>query len=217
MRIMLLGAPGSGKGTQAKMLMEKYQVPQISTGDLLRAAVAAGTELGQQAKAIMDAGKLVSDELVLGMIRERLTENDAQNGFILDGFPRNQPQAVALDTLLAEFGWSMEGVILIDVDNEQIVERITGRRTCESCGQLYNIFSSPPAQENVCDKCDGALGHRADDNEETIRKRLEVYAEQTAPLIAFYENQNKLFKVNGMGEVNDIFTSMCEVVDQHQK
>ena len=213
MRIILLGAPGSGKGTQAKMLMEKYKAPQISTGDLLRAAVSSGTELGKKAKAIMDAGQLVSDDIVLGMIKERLNEEDAQNGFILDGFPRNKPQADALDNLLAEFGWSMDGAILLEVDNEQIVERITGRRTCNDCGQMYNIFSSPPANEDVCDKCGGALGHRADDNGETIRKRLEVYTEQTAPLIEFYSSQDKLFKLNGMGEMATIFDEVCSIID----
>ena len=213
MRIILLGAPGSGKGTQAKMLMEKYGTPQISTGDLLRAAVSAGTELGKKAKAIMDAGQLVSDEIVLGMIKERLNEADAKNGFILDGFPRNNSQAEALDKLLAEFGWSMDGAILLEVDNDQIVERIVGRRTCDDCGQMYNLFSSPPAKENSCDKCGGNLGHRADDNEKTIRKRLEVYAEQTAPLIEFYGSQNKIFKLNGMGEMATIFDDVCAVID----
>jgi len=213
MRIILLGAPGSGKGTQAKMLMEKYIVPQISTGDLLRAAVSAGTELGKKAKAIMDAGHLVSDDIVLGMIKERLNEEDAQNGFILDGFPRNKPQADELDKLLAEFGWSLDGAILLEVDNDQIVERITGRRTCNDCGQMFNIFSSPSAKENVCDKCGGSLGHRADDNGDTIRKRLEVYAEQTAPLIEFYSSQNKLFKLNGMGEMATIFNEVCSTID----
>ena len=213
MRIILLGAPGSGKGTQAKMLMEKYNVPQISTGDLLRAAVSAGTELGKKAKAIMDAGQLVSDDIVLGMIKERLNDDDAKNGFILDGFPRNKAQAEALDNLLSEFGWSMDGAVLLEVDNEQIVERITGRRTCNDCGQLYNIFSSPPKEEDKCDKCDGDLGHRADDNEETIRKRLDVYAEQTAPLIDFYDSQKKLFKLNGMGEMTAIFDDLCSVID----
>jgi len=213
MRIILLGAPGSGKGTQAKMLMEKYNSPQISTGDLLRAAVSAGTELGNKAKAIMDAGQLVSDDIVLGMIKERLNEDDAKNGFILDGFPRNNSQADALDKLLAEFDWSMDGAILLEVDNEQIVERITGRRTCNDCGQMFNIFSSPPTKEDICDKCNGTLGHRTDDTEATVRKRLDVYAEQTAPLIEFYNAQNKLFKLNGMGEMTKIFDDVCTVID----
>lgn len=213
MRIILLGAPGSGKGTQAKMLVEHYSIPQISTGDLLRAAVAAGTELGKQARAIMDAGQLVSDELVLGIIRERLAEADAQNGFILDGFPRTQVQAEALDKLLAELSWSIDGAVLFKVDNEAIVARITGRRTCGDCGQMYNIHTSPPASENTCDKCGGALTHRADDNEETIRKRLSVYEEQTAPLIDFYQSQSKLHSIEADGDIHTIFDRLCNIVD----
>ncbi len=213
MRIILLGAPGSGKGTQAKMLVEKYHVPQISTGDLLRAAVAANTPLGQQAKAVMDSGQLVSDELVLGIIRERLNEDDAKNGFILDGFPRNQAQAEALDALLNELTWPIDAAIAIHVDNDDLVQRITGRRSCKDCGQVYNIFTTPPKVENVCDKCGGELVHRADDIEETIRKRLGVYVEQTSPLLAYYQQQAKLHEIEGTGEINDIFAKICAVID----
>ncbi|MDH5219183.1 MAG: adenylate kinase [Gammaproteobacteria bacterium] len=213
MRIILLGAPGSGKGTQAKMLVEKYQIPQISTGDLLRAAVTAGTPLGRQAKEIIEGGNLVSDEIVLGMIRERLNEADAQKGFILDGFPRTLGQAEALDPMLSELNWAIDSTILLEVDPELVVKRITGRRTCADCGQMYNIYFSPPAQADKCDKCSGELAHRADDTEETVRTRLSIYDEQTAPLIGYYEQQTKLKRVKAIGEINDIFVNLCKVID----
>jgi len=192
MRIVLLGAPGSGKGTQAKLLSEQYSIPQISTGDLLRAAVKAGTQLGLQAKAAMDSGRLVSDDIVLAMIGERLAQPDALNGFILDGFPRNTPQAQALDAMLSDMGQPLDKALLIDVDLDVLVQRMTGRRTCESCGQMYNIYTSPSKLEDRCDKCGGNLRHRADDNEETIGNRLRVYEGQTAPLIDYYRTQQKL-------------------------
>lgn len=213
MRIILLGAPGSGKGTQAKKLVEKYHVPQISTGDLLRAAVAAGTPLGQLAKSIMEAGQLVSDDIVLGMIKERLAEDDARAGFILDGFPRTLVQAQALDELLDELGWPLDGAILIDVDYEKIVRRITGRRTCRNCGQVYNVYTSPPKVEGVCDKCGGPLEQRADDTEETVRKRLQVYDQQTAPLIDYYRRQGKLHRIQGNGDIDEIFSDLCALID----
>ncbi len=213
MRIILLGAPGSGKGTQAKLLVEKYAIPQISTGDLLRAAVAAGTDLGKQAKVIMEQGQLVPDELVLGMIKERLAEDDAKNGFILDGFPRNLAQAEALDKLLVELSASLEGAILFDVDFDLLVQRITGRRSCGSCGQVFNVYFSPPAKDGVCDKCGGELTHRADDNEETIRSRLDVYRGQTEPLVEYYKQQGKLREVNAVGEIDEIFSNLTKIVD----
>ena len=212
MRIVLLGAPGSGKGTQAKLMIEKYGVPQISTGDLLRAAVSAGTSLGMQAKAAMDAGQLVSDDIVLGMIRERLSESDTDNGFILDGFPRNLAQSEALDAMLMSLGKPLQLGLLIDVDIDVLLQRLTGRRTCESCGQMYNIYSSPPKMDGQCDKCGGTLHHRSDDNEETIGNRLRVYENQTAPLIAYYRNQGKLRTVQGVGEISDIFAAVNKVL-----
>jgi len=215
MRILLLGAPGAGKGSQAKMLVEKYKTPQISTGDLLRAAVAEGTEIGKQAQKLIDAGQLVPDAMVLGMIKDRLQEDDAKNGFILDGFPRNQAQAIALDELLETLNWPLEAAILLDVDNEKLVQRITARESCEDCGQMYNLISSPPVNEGICDKCGGKLIHRADDNEETIRKRLDIYVEQTTPLIEYYQYQHKLFKIDGMGEIERIFDSMCKIVENY--
>ena len=214
MRIVLLGAPGSGKGTQGKLLEDRYRIPQISTGDLLRAAVAAGTPLGRQAKAAMDAGQLVSDDVVLGMIRERLAERDTHNGFILDGFPRNIPQAQALDQLLNDIGKPVELTMLIDVDFDALMQRLTGRRTCGSCGWACNVYSSPPRVDGICDACGGNLHHRADDNEETISNRLRVYESQTAPLIEYYRTQDKLRSVQGVGEITDIFTAVTKIVDQ---
>jgi len=214
LRIVLIGAPGSGKGTQAKKLVTNYKVPQISTGDLLRAAVAAQTPLGLQAKAAMDAGQLVSDQIVLDMIAERLSESDTQNGFILDGFPRNIPQAIALDEMLLNMGKPLQAAILIDVDFDLLIQRIVGRRTCTSCGQMYNIFSSPPKMDDHCDECGGTLHHRADDNEQTISNRLRVYELQTAPLIEHYSQQNKLKRIDGIGEIDDIFLRLCNAVDE---
>lgn len=214
MRIVLLGAPGSGKGTQGKLLEERYKIPQISTGDLLRAAVAAGTPLGRQAKAAMDAGQLVTDDVVLGMIRERLAERDTHNGFILDGFPRNIPQAQALDQLLTEIGKPLELTLLIDVDFDVLMQRLTGRRTCGSCGWACNIYSSPPRVDGICDACGGNLHHRADDNEETIGNRLRVYESQTAPLIDYYRGQDKLRSVQGIGDIKHIFAAITKIIDQ---
>jgi adenylate kinase len=208
MRIVLLGAPGSGKGTQAKLLVDKYHVPQISTGDLLRAAVAANSPLGQRAKAAMESGQLVSDDIVLGIIEERLSQPDAKRGFILDGFPRNIPQAEALDAMLAKLGMPIESALLIDVDFDILLQRLTGRRTCESCGQMYNIYTTPPRLEDRCDKCGGNLRHRADDNEETIGNRLRVYEAQTAPLIEYFRRQGKLHTINGIGEIDEIFDAI---------
>lgn len=213
MRIVLLGAPGSGKGTQSKLLVEKYKIPQISTGDLLRAAVSAGTELGRKAKAAMDAGQLVSDDVVLGMIQERLSKPDAKGGFILDGFPRNIPQAQALDALLARMGQPLQLALLVDVDNEVLLKRLTGRRTCASCGQMYNVYFSAPKVGGKCDKCGGELQQRSDDNEATIRNRLQVYEGQTAPLVSYYKAQGKLRTVRGVGHINDIFKSVTDIVE----
>jgi len=213
MRIVLLGAPGSGKGTQAQKLIDKYNIPQISTGDLLRAAVSSGTELGKQAKEFMDAGQLVPDEVVLGMIEERLAQDDTQNGYILDGFPRNIPQAEALDQLLLKLEQPLNGAILIDIDFDILVKRITGRRTCQSCGQVYNTYTSPSEKDPQCDKCGGDLHHRSDDNEETISHRLKVYEEQTRPLVDYYSTQNIVHSIEGLGEIEDIFNRLCEVID----
>jgi adenylate kinase len=217
MRIVLLGAPGSGKGTQAKLLVERYKLPQISTGDLLRDAVASGSALGRQAKVAMDAGQLVSDEIVLGIIRERVLLPDARNGFILDGFPRNLPQAEALDQLLAGLGRPLNLALLVAVDVDALLQRLTGRRTCLSCGQLYNVFYSPPHIDGRCDECGGKLRHRADDNEETIGNRLRVYETHTLPVIEYYKEQEKLRTVQGVGEISDIFKAVRKIADDVKK
>lgn len=206
MRIVLLGAPGSGKGTQAKKIMDARGIPQISTGDLLRAAVRDGTALGLRAKAAMDAGELVADEVVIGMIRERLDAADTANGFILDGFPRSNVQAEALDAMLTEAGQPIDAALLINVPFENLVKRLTGRRTCADCGQMYNVYFSPPQKDGVCDRCGGTeLQHRADDNEDTITNRLEVYRTQTAPVVDFYKDQGKLASVDGEGPLEEIY------------
>ena len=187
MRIVLLGAPGSGKGTQAKKLVAEFGFPQVSTGDLLRDAVARGTDYGLKAKAAMDAGQLVSDEIVLGIIRDRLGQPDAAGGFILDGFTRNRPQAEALEPLLAELGQPLDAAVLMDVDLDILMKRLTGRRTCAGCGRVYNIHFLPPSKEGVCDACGGELVQRSDDKEETISRRLQVYQSETEPLVQYYE------------------------------
>ncbi len=215
MRIVLLGAPGGGKGTQAKLMVEKYKIPQMSTGDLLRAEVAAGTDLGKKAKAAMDAGQLVSDDIVLGMIQNRLSKPDSRNGFILDGFPRNIPQAQRLDQMLSRLGQPLQLALLVDVDMDVLLKRLTGRRSCSnaSCGAIYNIYFSPPKTQNKCDKCGSPLQHRSDDNEATVSKRLKVYEEQTAPLVTYYKAQGRLRTVRGIGAVSDIFKSVSDIID----
>lgn len=192
--------------------MEAFASPQISTGDLLRAAVAAGSPLGKQAKAAMDAGQLVADEIVIGMIRERLGQDDTRFGFILDGFPRSLAQAVALDAMLSGLGQPLHKAILLDVKFENLVKRLTGRRTCKACGHLYNVYFNPPRKPGVCDHDGGELVQRADDNEETITKRLKVYRDQTAPLIEYYKSQDKYVSVGGEGSMDEIFKRIEKVL-----
>jgi len=213
MRIVLLGAPGAGKGTQAKKLIDKYGIPQISTGDILIKAVADGTPLGTDAKSYMDKGELVPDSVVIGLVKERLQQDDCKKGFILDGFPRNTAQAETLDRVLGEMGVPLQIALSVDVDLDVLMKRLTGRRTCRQCGQMYNIYFSPPAKEGICDKCGGELYHRDDDKEETIRKRLEVYENQTAPLIEYYKNKGILKSVNGVGNIEEIFANVCAILD----
>lgn len=209
MRIVLLGAPGAGKGTQAKKIIEKYPIPQISTGDLLRAAVAAGSPLGKEAKSYMDKGELVPDSVVLGMVKERLGQDDCKKGYILDGFPRNTKQAETLDEMLASLSLPLTAALSVDVPFDDLMKRLTGRRTCKACGQMYNIYFNRPAKENACDKCGGELFQRDDDKEDTIRKRLEVYNSQTAPLIDYYGKKGILKSVSGTGSIDDIFGKVC--------
>ena len=213
MRTVLLGAPGSGKGTQGVVLSKKYDIPQISTGDLLRAAVAAGSELGKKAKSAMDAGALVSDDIVIGLIKERISQSDAKAGYILDGFPRNIPQAQALDDMLNELNQPLQGVVLLDVPFEELMQRLTGRRTCKDCGAIYNIHFSPTKVEGHCDRCNGELFQRADDNEETIGNRLNVYQDQTAPLVEYYQQQQKLHSIAGIGDVEHITEAVGAIFD----
>lgn len=195
MKLILLGAPGAGKGTVAKLLTKIDGSVQISTGDILRAAVAAGTELGKQAEAAMKAGDLVSDDLIMGIMEERLKEDDCKNGYLLDGFPRTIPQAEALTVLLDKMGEKLDAVVNIDVPREVILDRLTTRRTCESCGAIYNVKSNPPKEEGVCDACGGPVTQRDDETEEAIGNRLDVYNEKTAPLAGYYEEQGQLLTV----------------------
>jgi adenylate kinase len=210
MRIVLLGAPGSGKGTQAQRLQAKYGVPQISSGDLLRDAVARQTDLGLKAKAAMDAGQLVSDDIVLGLIRERLGRPDAKAGFVLDGFPRNSDQANALNAMLIELGAPLEAVLLMDVRTETLIKRLAGRRICKTCGRVFNISFAPPGTTPRCDNCADhpELFQRPDDKEDVIAKRLEVYAAQTQPLIEHYRKLGLLRVVQGEGELEEVFARM---------
>ena len=195
MKLILLGAPGAGKGTVAKLLTKMDGSVQISTGDILRGAVAAGTELGKKAEAAMKAGDLVSDDLIMGIMEERLKEDDCQAGYLLDGFPRTIPQAEALKVLLEKMGEKLDFAVEIDVPREVILDRLTTRRTCEACGEIYNVKSNPPKQEGVCDKCGGSVVQRDDETEEAISNRLNVYNEQTAPLVDFYKNEGMLLSV----------------------
>ncbi|MHB1389907.1 MAG: adenylate kinase [Thermoleophilia bacterium] len=212
MRLVLLGAPGAGKGTQAKKLIEMMAIPQISTGDLLRAAVGEGTQLGLEAKSFMDKGELVPDSVVLGMMKERLGADDCKNGFILDGFPRNTAQAQALDEMLVSLDMPLDSALSVDVPLEDLMKRLTGRRTCKECGQMYNIHFSAPAVDGKCDKCGGELYQRDDDQEETIQKRLEVYTQQTAPLIDYYSGKGILKSVQGTGNIDDIFANVVKTL-----
>jgi adenylate kinase len=206
MRIVLLGAPGSGKGTQAQRLIDRHGVPQISTGDLLRAAAAAGTELGRRAKAIMDAGKLVDDATMLGIIRERLGQPDARRGFILDGFPRTIAQADGLQALLDQLGQPLDAVVLMDVDADQLFKRLTGRRTCRTCQRVFNVYTAPPSVPPPCGgQCETPdLFQRPDDSEETIGKRLSVYEAQTRPLVDYYRDRGMLRTVDAEGDIDAV-------------
>lgn len=205
MRVVLLGAPGSGKGTQAQKLMAEKNIPQISTGDMLRVAVANGTRFGQQAKSIMDAGNLVSDEIMLGIISERLAAADAADGFILDGFPRTEKQALDLEDLLDELGVPLDAAILMDVDQDVLFKRLTGRRTCSLTGKLLNIHLSPQEELDACVAAGGTLLQRKDDNEKTISNRLDVYRAQTEPLIAYYKKRGKLKVVDADGPIDEVY------------
>jgi len=214
MNIIFLGPPGAGKGTQAKVLVEKYGIPQISTGDMLREHVKKGTELGKKAKEYMDKGQLVPDEIILSMVKERLSQPDAQKGFILDGFPRTVAQAEALDKMLEEMGRKIEYVLALIVPDDELVERLTGRRTCKNCGMMYHIKFKPPKVEGKCDVCGGELYQRPDDNEETVRNRLKVYHESTAPLIEYYKKKGVLFEIDGTKSIEEITQEIINILEK---
>jgi adenylate kinase len=212
MNLILLGPPGAGKGTQAKMMIDKYQIPQISTGDILRAALKERTPLGLKAKEYMDKGLLVPDEVVIDIIRERLKEPDCRNGYILDGFPRTVAQAQALDKVLADMHSAIDHVISIEVDKGELIKRLTGRRTCRQCGRGYHVIFDPSLNKDLCDKCQGELYQRDDDNEDTVRNRLDVYDSQTFPLIQYYKEKNLLRSIEGQGSIQQIFDRIVGVL-----
>ena len=208
MKIIMLGAPGAGKGTQAKRIADKYSIPHISTGDIFRANIKSGTELGKKAKTYIDQGLLVPDELVVDLVVDRLGQDDCVNGCVLDGFPRTIPQAEALDTALAKVGQSVDCAINVEVPDENIVNRMSGRRACINCGATYHVVYAPTKVENVCDTCHGELILRDDDKPETVQKRLNVYHEQTQPLIDYYTKKNILVEVNGTVDIEDVFAAI---------
>jgi len=213
MNLILLGPPGAGKGTQAQRMVERYRIPQISTGDILRAAVKEITPLGVKAKEFMDQGQLVPDEIVIGIIEERLKAKDCDSGFILDGFPRTIPQAQALQPILTKIGKKIDHVINIEVDPEELVRRLTGRRTCKNCGAMFHLLFQPTKKEGICDRCGGMLYQRSDDKEETIRTRLREYEKQTAPLVQYYQGKKTLRSIQGMGGPDQIFDQIIRLLD----
>lgn len=204
MRAVLVGPPGAGKGTQAQILASELSIPKVSTGDIFRANVQGGTELGQQAKAYMDRGDLVPDEITNAMVEDRLAQEDARSGFLLDGFPRNVVQAQVLDEILGNLGHDLDAVVELVVDTEEVVARLSGRRSCRSCNHVQHVVHEPPQTEGVCDRCGGELTQRDDDREETVRHRLRVYAEQTAPLVGFYAERGLLASVEATGTVEEV-------------
>lgn len=213
MRLILLGPPGAGKGTVAKPLMDKYHMPQISTGDILRQAVKDGTELGKLAKSYMDRGDLVPDEVIIGIVKERIKADDCTPGYIFDGFPRTVPQAEALDRVLNELGTPLTAVINMDVPEDVVVARLSGRRTCRSCGALFHVIFNRPAKDGVCNACGGELYQRDDDNETTIRQRLGVYRQQTFPLIEHYATQGLIKTIDGSVEAKEVAAAVLKAVD----
>jgi adenylate kinase len=212
MNLVLMGLPGAGKGTQAEKIVEKYGIPHISTGDMFRAAIKESTELGLQAKSFMDQGNLVPDEVTIGIVRERLSKEDCAEGFLLDGFPRTVAQAEALENILSDLNKKIDYVINIDVDQEFLMERLTGRRICKSCGSTYHLVFNPPTKDDVCDRCGGELYQRADDNAETVQNRLEVNQKQTKPLLDFYEGKGYLRNINGQQDIRKVFDDLDQLL-----
>lgn len=213
MRAILMGPPGAGKGTQANFLVERYQIPHISTGDMFRAAIKAGTAMGLKAKEFMDAGGLVPDEVTIGIVAERLAEADCKKGFLLDGFPRTVAQANALDEILTKLDLDLNGVINIEVDEAKLIDRLTGRRICRQCGATYHMVFNPPKSE-ACDKCNGELYQRSDDTLETAKNRLQVYNQQTQPLIQFYKEKGLLLEINGDQEIEKVLNEIVDAMER---
>jgi adenylate kinase len=214
LNIVLLGPPGAGKGTQAELIVKKYGIPQISTGDIFRANIKNGTELGKKAKEYMDKGELVPDELVVDLVKDRLEQDDCKNGFMLDGFPRTVFQAEELDKIMEAKGLTISYVLNIDVAAEKLIDRIAGRRVCKSCGATYNVNTKPTAKEGICDACGGEVYQRADDNRETVENRINVYFSQTAPLIEYYEKSGVLAAVNGDQPMENVFSDITKVLGE---
>lgn len=212
MKIIMLGAPGAGKGTQAKMIADKYSIPHISTGDIFRANIKNGTELGKKAKTYMDQGLLVPDELVVDLVVDRVAQEDCSNGYVLDGFPRTIPQAESLDAALEKLGSKVDYAINVEVPDENIVRRMSGRRACVACGATYHIVHIPTKVEGICDRCGSELILRDDDKPETVKKRLAVYHEQTQPLIDYYNDKKVLVEVDGTKDMNDVFTDIVKIL-----
>ncbi|KIL52361.1 adenylate kinase [Jeotgalibacillus soli] len=213
MNIVLMGLPGAGKGTQAEQIIEKYEIPHISTGDMFRAAIKGGTELGLKAKSFMDQGDLVPDEVTIGIVRERLSKEDCQKGFLLDGFPRTVAQADALDTLLSDLGKNLDYVLNIKVETEELMKRLTGRWICKTCGATYHTIFNPPAVEGVCDKDGGELYQREDDKPETVKNRLDVNMKQTQPLLDFYSKKGVLKDIDGQQDINKVFVDIDDLLE----
>lgn len=214
MNLILMGLPGAGKGTQAEKINEKYNIPHISTGDMFRLAIKEGTDLGKKAKEYMDQGSLVPDEVTVGIVKERLSKDDCKNGFLLDGFPRTIAQAEALDELLAELGQTIDHVIHVDVPEEKLVERLTGRRVCPSCGTTYHVLYNPPKEDGKCDRDGSELIQRDDDTPETVKNRLEVNIEQTKPLLNFYQEKGYLVNINGDQDIDKVFQDIEKAIEK---
>ena len=216
MNLILMGLPGAGKGTQAEHIVEQYGLPHISTGDMFRSAIKEQTDLGKKAKSYMDAGELVPDDVTIGIVNERLNKQDCQNGFLLDGFPRTTAQAEALDGILTRTNRKIDAVLYINVDKGSLLERLTGRRVCSSCGATYHVIFNPPKVEGVCDKCGGELYQREDDSEETVNARLEVNEKQQEPLLNFYRNKGSLYEIDGNRNIDDVFKSIETILGDQQ-
>ncbi|CAD2072579.1 Adenylate kinase [Jeotgalicoccus aerolatus] len=214
MNIIIMGLPGAGKGTQAAKIIKKYSIPHISTGDMFRLAIKNDTDLGRQAKAFMDQGELVPDEVTVGIVRERLSQSDAKGGFLLDGFPRTVEQAEALNNIMEELGSQIDQTIYVEVPEEELMNRLTGRRICETCGSTYHLVFNPPKTEGICDLDGGKLYQREDDNPETVQNRLEVNTKQTAPLLDFYKDLGVLATVDGSKDIEEVFEEVDEILNE---